>query len=87
MLARWDALLIIAVAVAGGSMLIENSHRLDTGAPDEDGRGRAHRRGDAGASRYELEPARRSWRSTMALRRSPATMPTGRRRPSGCPDE
>ena len=30
---RWDALLL-AGALAGGSMLIENSHRLDTGAPD-----------------------------------------------------
>jgi hypothetical protein len=35
MVARWDALLV-AAAVAGGSMLIENSHRLDTGAPDEE---------------------------------------------------
>jgi hypothetical protein len=35
MLARWDALLL-AATVAGGSMLIENSHRLDTGAPDDD---------------------------------------------------
>jgi hypothetical protein len=33
--ARWDAILL-ATAVAGGSMLIENSHRLDTGAPDEE---------------------------------------------------
>jgi hypothetical protein len=35
MVVRWDALLLAAV-VAGGSMLIENSHRLDTGAPDEE---------------------------------------------------
>jgi hypothetical protein len=35
MAARWDAILL-ATAVAGGSMLIENSHRLDTGAPDEE---------------------------------------------------
>ena len=35
MVARWDALLV-AAAVAGASMLIENSHRLDTGAPDEE---------------------------------------------------
>jgi hypothetical protein len=35
MVARWDAILL-ATAVAGGSMLIENSHRLDTGAPDEE---------------------------------------------------
>ena len=32
---RWDAL-ILASVLAGGSMLIENSHRLDTGAPDEE---------------------------------------------------
>ncbi len=35
MLIRWDTLLI-AVAVTGGSMLIENSHRIDTAAPDDD---------------------------------------------------
>ncbi len=35
MAARWDVILL-ATAVAGGSMLIENSHRLDTGAPDEE---------------------------------------------------
>ncbi|HUI96229.1 MAG TPA: hypothetical protein VLX44_10780 [Xanthobacteraceae bacterium] len=35
MLVRWDAILL-AAAVAGGSVLIENSHRLDTGAPDEE---------------------------------------------------
>ena len=35
MLIRWDTLLI-AAAVAGGSMLIENSHRVDTGAPDDE---------------------------------------------------
>jgi hypothetical protein len=35
MVARWDVLLL-AAAVAGGSMLIENSHRLDTGAPDDE---------------------------------------------------
>ena len=35
MVAKWDAILL-ATAVAGGSMLIENSHRLDTGAPDEE---------------------------------------------------
>ncbi len=35
MLIRWDSLLV-AVAVAGGSMLIENSHRIDTAAPDDD---------------------------------------------------
>jgi hypothetical protein len=34
MIARLDAL-VIALSVAGGSMLIENNHRLDTGAPDE----------------------------------------------------
>jgi hypothetical protein len=32
---RWDTLLV-AVAVAGGSMLIESSHRVDTGAPDDE---------------------------------------------------
>jgi hypothetical protein len=35
MAVRWDAILL-ATAVAGGSMLIENSHRLDTGASDEE---------------------------------------------------
>jgi hypothetical protein len=35
MFARWDAILL-AATLAGGSMLIENSHRLDTGAPDEE---------------------------------------------------
>jgi len=35
MIARWDVLLL-AAALAGGSMLIENSHRLDTGAPDDE---------------------------------------------------
>jgi hypothetical protein len=35
MIVRWDAILI-AAALAGGSLLIENSHRLDTGVPDED---------------------------------------------------
>jgi hypothetical protein len=34
MVVRWNALLLAAV-VAGGSMLIESSHRLDTGAPDD----------------------------------------------------
>jgi hypothetical protein len=35
MLIKWDTLLI-AIAVAGGSVLIENSHRIDTGAPDNE---------------------------------------------------
>ena len=35
MVARWDVMLLAAV-LGGGSMLIENSHRLDTGAPDEE---------------------------------------------------
>jgi hypothetical protein len=35
MVLRWDVI-VVAAAVAGGSMLIENSHRLDTGAPDEE---------------------------------------------------
>jgi hypothetical protein len=34
MLARLDVLVVV-LSVAGGSMLIENSHRVDTGAPDE----------------------------------------------------
>jgi len=34
MIARWDALLLAAV-LSGGSMLIENSHRIDTGAADD----------------------------------------------------
>jgi hypothetical protein len=35
MLGRWDAILL-AAAVGGCSLLIENSHRVDTGAPDEE---------------------------------------------------
>jgi hypothetical protein len=35
MVVRWDVLLLAGV-LAGGSMLIENSHRLDTGAPDQE---------------------------------------------------
>jgi len=35
MVARWNVLLLAGV-LAGGSMLIERSHRLDTGAPDEE---------------------------------------------------
>ncbi len=34
MIARWDALLLAAI-LSGGSMLIENSHRVDTGATDD----------------------------------------------------
>ena len=35
MLIKWDTLLV-AVAIAGGSVLIENSHRIDTGTPDDE---------------------------------------------------
>jgi hypothetical protein len=35
MVARWDALLVAGV-LAGGWMLLEHSHRVDTGAPDEE---------------------------------------------------
>jgi hypothetical protein len=35
MLIKWDTLLV-AVAVLGGSVLIENSHRIDTGMPDDE---------------------------------------------------
>ncbi len=35
MVIRWDVMLLAGI-LAGGSMLIENSHRLDTGAPDEE---------------------------------------------------
>jgi len=35
MFMRWDTLLI-AAALAGTSMLIESSHRIDTGAPDDE---------------------------------------------------
>jgi hypothetical protein len=35
MAVRWDTLLLAGM-LAGGSVLIENSHRLDTGAPDEE---------------------------------------------------
>jgi hypothetical protein len=34
MILKWDALLLGAVLL-GGSMLIENSHRIDTGSADE----------------------------------------------------
>jgi hypothetical protein len=35
MIMRWDVMLLAGI-LAGGSMLIENSHRLDTGAPDDE---------------------------------------------------
>ncbi len=35
MVVRWDVMLLAAV-LAGASMLIESSNRLDTGAPDEE---------------------------------------------------
>ena len=35
MLIKWD-MLLVAVALVGGSVLIENSHRIDTGRPDDD---------------------------------------------------
>jgi hypothetical protein len=35
MLIKWDTLLV-AVALVGGSVLIENSHRVDTGTPDDE---------------------------------------------------
>jgi len=34
MIARWDVLLVAAV-LAGASMMIENSHRVDTGLADD----------------------------------------------------
>lgn len=34
MIARWDVLLVAAV-LSGGSMMIENSHRVDTGLADD----------------------------------------------------
>jgi hypothetical protein len=34
MIARWDVLLVAAV-IAGASMMIENSHRVDTGLADD----------------------------------------------------
>jgi hypothetical protein len=51
MVARWDALLL-AAAVAGGSMLIENSHRLDTVAPDDEVMASSTCRDDQIAARY-----------------------------------
>jgi len=51
---RWDAL-ILAGVLAGGSMLIENSHRLDTGAPDEEIVAASTCDGVA-AERYEWKP-------------------------------
>jgi hypothetical protein len=35
MLIKWDTLLV-AAALIGGSVLIENSHRVDTGTPDDE---------------------------------------------------
>ena len=35
MVVKWDALLLVGV-LAGGWTLIERSHRLDTGVPDEE---------------------------------------------------
>ena len=35
MVFKWDVLLLAGV-LAGGWTLLEHSHRLDTGAPDED---------------------------------------------------
>jgi hypothetical protein len=51
MVVRWDALLL-AATMAGGSMLIENSHRLDTGAPDEEVMASSTCRDDQVAARY-----------------------------------
>jgi len=34
MIARWDVLVLAAV-LSGGSMMIENSHRVDTGLADD----------------------------------------------------
>jgi hypothetical protein len=51
---RWDAL-ILAGVLAGGSLLIENSHRLDTGAPDEEMVAASTCDGVA-AERYEWKP-------------------------------
>jgi hypothetical protein len=55
MLARLDVL-VVALSVAGGSMLIENSHRVDTGAPDEGlvAAAPALCRDEATAERYDL---------------------------------
>jgi hypothetical protein len=35
MFPRWDAV-VLAATLLGGSMIIENSHRIDTGAPDDE---------------------------------------------------
>jgi hypothetical protein len=34
MVPRWDVL-VVAATLLGGSMMIESSHRVDTGAPDD----------------------------------------------------
>ena len=57
MVARWDVLFLGGV-LAGGSMLIEHSHRLDTGAPDEEIVA-ASTCDAAGAGHYDWKPLTR----------------------------
>jgi hypothetical protein len=74
MVARWDVILL-ATAVAGGSMLIENSHRLDTGAPDEE---------VVGVSACETVVAAHVWKPAME---DEGSAPEAAQAPPGCPTD
>jgi hypothetical protein len=64
MIARWDVLLVAAV-LSGGSMLIESSHRIDTGLADdamaptctEPGAAATGARDDASDARFSVSAA------------------------------
>jgi len=72
MVARWDAILV-AASVAGGSMLIENSHRVDTGAPDEE---------VVAASACDTAIAERAWKPADEGNDTAAAQA-----PPGCPSD
>ena len=78
MVARWDALLLAGV-LAGGSMVIENSHRLDTGAPDEE---------IVAASTCEAAAAERyDWKPLTRPAEDDADETASARAPTGCTPE
>jgi len=77
MAARWDVILL-ATAIAGGSMLIESSHRLDTGAPDEEVAASSCEAG--GAERY-------AWKPVMLPNGDDAEKSEAAQARSGCPSE
>ena len=78
MATRWDAILL-ATAIAGGSMLIESSHRLDTGAPDEE---------TVAASTCEAGGAERyAWKPVMLPTGDDAEGSEAAQARSGCPSE